>query len=552
MNSENITNGLKRFANQARDALKKPRNTILALSTVATILGSINLQAQNNDDLYATGAILATYYPSAFTIQNVKITAKSTIEPDKEYKFKTNIGGFCLYNNPGLPVQISTEINEQDNNNEITVLPNIGPKFNVTIPNEEQGVINLYDLSGKQVLTKNINSNNEQIDVSHLRNAMYVYAIQTKSGEQLTGKYKKQDFIPEGFTATKPSHKNSKSPTAEYTLVWEHPDFYKDSMVVTLHEGPNNPIIMELTPIDNSPVQHQDLVGTAKSSALEGYFPLKNMTAILYFPNTNQTIETTTNEEGTFIFKDIPTYTNCEISIGGDDSRVAFNNIRYNVPKIWDDNDTIAHIFNTVHERKSLLFTVDELKKHTENGSINQEKTYFYDNSVSLDDKQVYENWFNRLEEISNDYTYKEVFNLEEANIQITDGNYNIEKEFSEINNPLEKLRPVTNSIITLNTEGHLGDFAKLIYQANGKELTNDDGVLGPNPPATGPTEKDRAIATVDMNYWVNAVYTDQETFIDLNKADEFLESKSPKYEGMIFKDNQWQEKEVVIPYKNK
>ena len=558
MSLQKIMNGLGHYAKKVVNTLKKPKNTILALATLATMtpLTASSQYSPKADTVYATGIFLTENIANENGVDDVILTlTPETMEmavPDTTYTFITDGNSMAVFENPGLPVYIDSTVDINDlAKNKPQVLPTVGSELNAFFSEQERGVIELYNMSGQVVKRQEFSADHDYVALNDLSSGMYVYSIQTESGIVLGGKFVKQN-VPMKGPASRPQTndgfvehnlKDSKLHSATYWAKWEHPDFYTDSALITLNEGANDPIFFYLESNVIPIPQYQHLSGIAKASHEEGYTPLENMTAILYNQTTNETFQTTTDSDGNFSFSQVPSGSVCFVSVGGDDSRISFNDIEYSVPSIFNMHDTIADFFSTVHDPKNPLFTIQDLKNETGNGTRSQERTYFYDNSVTPSEKLVYESWFEQLQAMSNDYTYTQVFSLDDANIQIVDGTYNTITDTETITTPIGTLHPVFFSSVSLNTGGDFGDFSHEMYQANGKAQTAGSGVLGPNPPATGPTASDLAKATLEMNYWVYAVYTNQETFVDLNLADEFLETKSPKYQQMMFKENQWQKK---------
>ncbi len=95
-----------------------------------------------------------------------------------------NIASGLIENNEdmvfeGLDITFTTDDGDAINNildNEINLYPNPAQKY-ITVTGAKNAVVNIYGITGKLVLNKNIDSDNKLIDISNLPCGVYVAKI---------------------------------------------------------------------------------------------------------------------------------------------------------------------------------------------------------------------------------------------------------------------------------------------------------------------------------------------------------------------------------------
>jgi uncharacterized protein len=541
---------LGHYVKNAAKAITKPINTAIALVAISTAHSFNTLQAQirtDGDTLYGTGIFQTLNEETTNFIGNVLLSLRpesmAMITPDTTYQFITaNYGGVEFE----LPVYIDSTTNITNINiakDKTHILPNFGSELNAFFPKTEKGTIEMYSINGQLVKKEDFNTDHEYLQFNDLASGLYVYSIRTESGILHSGKFLKQNTPPKGPSARpnieSSNFKNTQiTHTATYWAKWEHPDFYTDSTLITLEEGNNGPINFFMTSNIIPIPQHQDLIGIAKDGN-NNYAPLSNITAILYNQTTNQTIEKTTNSNGQYIFEDVPTGSVCFISVGGNDNKWSFSDIPYTVPQhITTMNDTLMDKCSAVlYDKDPAIQALNILVQQTRNGTQDQIRKYWFNSTVSSSDQAIYNSYFSQLDAMGNNYTHIQTANESEAQIKIQTGAFNTGTSTTTVETPFGNLYPTYIATVSMHT-GQFGSFAHEIYQADGKSQCSGNGVLSSAPPPTGPNAEDLAIAELDMNYWVYDVYTNQETYFDLNKTSIDLQSKSPQYFSKPFTES--------------
>ncbi|MEZ5199414.1 MAG: T9SS type A sorting domain-containing protein, partial [Bacteroidales bacterium] len=535
---------LGHYAKKAAKAVTMPVNLLIAGVTLSTLLSFQEAQAQydpQGDTIYGTGILSTQSLDSGLPIENVLLTLRpesmAMVTPDTTYTFITDNEGWAIFDNPGLPVYIDSTTGIRDLlNQETKVLPNFGSELNAFFPSIQKGTIEVYNMSGQLVQKQDFNTDHEYLQFNNMAAGMYVYNIRTEDGIELGGKFVKQN-VPLKGPASRPASnvsstfKNTQMYTATYWAKWEHPDYYTDSTLITLEDGNNGFINLFLTSNITPIPQHQDIVGWAKDGD-NNLAMLAGVTAILYNQTLNQTTTLTTGTDGKYSFEDVPTGSVCFISVGGVSGMYSFNDIEYTVPNtISSMNDTIMDLASAVlQDYHPDIQQFNSLIQQTGHGTLSQTRYYWFDASVPTADIPTYNSQFAQLDAMGNNYIHAQTTDESQAHIKIYDGAYNTSTNSNvQFETPFGTYAPATIAYMTIHP-GDLGSIGHELYQADGKNQCSDDGILGSNPPPTGPTAQDLAIAEFEMNYWVNFVYGSEETYFDLNKMDETLQSKSPQY----------------------
>jgi hypothetical protein len=79
---------------------------------------------------------------------------------------------------------------DAESSNEISIYPNpVNNILNVDI--SENAVINIYNMQGELVLTKDINGTSNVINMLNIEKGLYFYSIITETNEQQLGKFLK-------------------------------------------------------------------------------------------------------------------------------------------------------------------------------------------------------------------------------------------------------------------------------------------------------------------------------------------------------------------------
>lgn len=544
-------NKLGHYTKKATGVVKKPITTRFALAAIATIMATSELKAQYDpeiDTIYATGKFLSKDSETGGIVPDVLLSLRpesmAMVTPDTTYTFITNSSGLVKFENPGLPVYIDSTTGIHEFFQNITsAFPNPGSEINLILPSIEEGQIEYYNAFGQLVLREKFNSDHVYLNLDNVSSGIGVYFIKTDDGAVFTGKFMKQNVPAKGPAARPSTNKNStfketETYTATYWMKWEKEGYFTDSTLITLVDGENDPEFAYMTSTTIPIPQHQDIVGIAKDGD-NNYAPLEDRTAILYNQTTNETIEKTTGSDGKYIFENIPAGSVCFISVGGYPGELSFSDIQYNVPQTIETmSDTAMYEASaSLRDFDPAIEQFNVFIQQTRNGTQSQERKYYFD-QVSSADQATYNSYYSQLDAMGNNYTHIQTTNPDEAQIFISNGSYHTNTDVEEVQTPFGVLLPVYVSISTMNTAGGFGSFSHEVYQQDAKSQCSGTGVLSSNPPPTGPDAQDLAIAELDMNYWVYDVYTNQETWFDLNKATQTLSSRSPQYKSNSFTED--------------
>ena len=520
-------------------AITKPVNTFIALATIATIMSTSEVKAQNynpqGDTLWGTGFFVTQNIDDGENIGNVSLYLRpenmAMATPNITYELTTASNGLAPYR---LPVYIDSTTGIKDIvKNEVQVLPTFGSELNAFFPKIEKGTIEIYNMNGQLVQKQDFNTDHEYLQFNDVASGMYIYNIRTESGVNLGGKFLKQNVPLKGPSAkpinnTNSTFKETQIYSATYWAKWVHPDFHTDSTLITLEEGENNPIFLYMTSSIPPPIDNQDL---------EGYvWKLENTNLALPNAQVRATVNSTgaqynavSDNNGHFIINDLPLGEEITFDVGGIPGRYSFAGINYTTPSsIENPADSVNSNFGAVLPLKLASSSAQHIKNQTSNGT-HQETIWFYlGNSFNTTAKNTIRNYFTNLQSDENNvYIFAESdTELNNTGINIQYGTYNTQAYNDEVNTPFGGiLYPVMYANSTMGIGSYIG-FVHEIKRALGFDEVSWYSVM--QTPVQGYTQEDKDIAQfVERPYW-NSVYQENKTWIDLNKiVEEMPGSKS-------------------------
>jgi hypothetical protein len=342
--------------------------------------------------------------------------------------------------------------------------------------------------------------------------------------------------IPVHIDTTNSNKKTPLDYAAKYWVKWvpgQGPSsgYYTDSVLLLINEGYNGFTSLYATAVPGVP-QHQDIQGIAKDEA-NNNGPKSGVTAILYNQTTNETITKVTGSDGKFTFEDIPTGSTCFISVGGVSGYYSFNDIEYTVPSsIEQMSDTIMTDASAMmYTVRPEIFQFNVLIEQTNHGTLKTERLYWFAPEVPSQNIPIYNSQIAQYDAQTNDYTHTQTLDENEADIKIYSGPFNTSTDPTVVSTPFGDLYPVIKSFMYLGPNSY-GSTAHELGQGDGKDQCTGSGYLSSNPPATGPDAQDIAIGQLEKMHWVDNVYTNGETYYDLNDLSETLDSKSPAFKA--------------------
>ena len=521
------------YAKNAARVITKPINAAIALATLATIISTSELKAQNNgwETIYGTGIFSAYNVENNSPISDVSLYLRpesiAMITPDTTYQFTTDGNGWVEFS---LPVYVdSTTGIEHITKDKTYVLPNFGSELNAFFPKTEKGTIEMYSINGQLVKKEDFNTDHEYLQFNDLATGLYVYSIRTESGILHSGKFLKQNTSPKGPSARpnieSSNFKNTQiTHTATYWMKWEHPDFYTDSTLITLEEGDNGfigvPMTSNIIPIP----QHQDISGIV-TDMNNNYAPIQGAIIEVEVPGMG-TISTSPASDGSFIINNLPLNTNIVFNVGGIEGKYSFTDIPYTtIDEVVNPQDTINNNFNVVLPDKISTTSAHHIVQQTSHGTRQDTIKYYLGNTFNAIEKENLRNHFNQLQaEEDNVYIFAESSTqLNNTGINIQSGTYNTSTDNEAINTPLgDILYPVLCATSSMSASANYHyQFVHEIKRALGFHEVAWTSVM--QALVQNYTLEDKDIArNMERPYW-NAVYKDNKTWIDLNYLEEDL-----------------------------
>jgi hypothetical protein len=283
------------------NTVKKVVTPTLATATVLTALTFITpnqASAQiKGDTLWATGMLVAENSDNGNGVSADIIMRPETVQmytPDTVFNYITDGNGLGPFEVIAY-IDSTTGIRERDfsKNTKTWVWNN---RLHIELPeNIKKGEITLYDMAGKKTGRQTITSNKTSVSLAQLDNAVYVLQINTPGGKA------SRKFTKTGVEAGTGRQKSEPLYTATYWVRWEKNGFRTDSMLVSLQDGENDPIFIQMTPDGGGEIpQYQWITGYTKD---ENASPLSGTLVEIYNRSNNQLLgSTTTNSAGKFEF----------------------------------------------------------------------------------------------------------------------------------------------------------------------------------------------------------------------------------------------------------
>lgn len=534
--------------------LFKPVNTLIAVSAIGAMMSIGDVQAQDNNFKNTNMEITETAYGNLFiknendqgiegaTLTWTPVDVPGDSIPDP-YTFITNSSGISTYEN--ILVFHDTGVGVQNNYNiEVTQTrpnPSTDFTFNYLSNTKPENPLIISDFSGRKVLESDLDNyaNNVAVyyaDLSDLANGPYIATAIIGNKAHVNKILKVNNKIVGNLgSSAKPIQNNFKSAQeneAVYDILIQAQGYFDLTEQRTVTEGDQGGDFYTMISTTIPTPQHQDIQGIAKNEVTNNG-PMAGVTAILFNQTLNEIITKTTGSDGTYTFEDVPVGSTCFISVGGVDGYYSWNNIEYTVPNSIDlMSDTIMTDASAVmYEFRPDIFQFHILKEQTNAGALTTERKFWFSPSVSSQDINVYLGQFSQYDAQTNDYTHTRTFDEDEADIKIYSGAFNTTTDEALVSTPFGDLYPTNKSFMYLGPNSY-GSTAHELGQADGKSQCTGNGYLSSNPPETGPDAQDIAIGELEKMHWVDNVYTNHETYFDLNKLSETLGNKSPDFKS--------------------
>lgn len=323
---------------------------------------------------------------------------------------------------------------------------------------------------------------------------------------------------------------NALEDIATYSVSFSKEGYYDGKTSLEFSVGDNGFKFVDLTPLPGIP-QTQDIKGFVTNGD-DNYSPIANASLILKRLRDGTIFTTTSADDGSFIFEDIPienengyNETDFEFSAGGIDGMFSYENLPYVTPDKIDDsnvNDTINDGFGVVLKYKNGL-TAKHIKDQSRHGTTQDDIMYYLGESFTASQKEIIRGYFDQFKTDENTiYNFVESSSeLDKTGINIEYGTYNTSTNGVWYETPFGKLSPVTFATTTMGVGDYI-TFVHEIKRALGLHEVGWNSVMNTN--AIVYTQEDKDIATFNRTYW-NSVYFDKKTNINLNYIVEDLSS---------------------------
>jgi hypothetical protein len=640
---------LSHYARKTAKNVLKPVNILYSSVLLGLALSSSPLKSQSAPDtLWANGIFNTKNIENTEIIPQVSLFLRphqmSMTIPNVIYQYITDNNGEVTYN---LPVFIDTTIGINNVvNNGFSAFPNFGNELNIFFSKQEKGIVEIYTMTGQLINSQEFNADRTYMNFEKLPLGMYVYSIKTESGHVHNSKFLKQNttitgpsqkpnqngnglknieiyeaeywakwekegyhtdstlitlnqgnnppiilnmepIAPDtlwanGFILTKNIEttgsvlnvslylrphqmsiitpdttyqyttdgngmtiydlpvfigpitkknkkennlKNLETIQAEYWAKWEKEGFYTDSTLITLNEGNNPPIFLNMTPLPGLP-KNQDIAGIIYNGD-NNYAPVSGATVILEHLNTGEVFTQITGSDGSFFFQDMPvrmgwtgTDQNYLFSAGGIEGMYSFADVPYTTPmyleNTWTANDTINDNFNVVLKNKLETSSAIHIRQQTMHSTRQTDVLYYFKPEVPSSSRELFNNYFNQLmQDENNVFNFIETFSPIHGITGITIGNGtpNTQSYSEEIVTPLgHTLYPVKWANNTMSPGNYIV-FVHEIKRAIGLTEVAWPSVM--KTPALVYTQEDKDIGMFERAYW-NSVYQDEKTWISL------------------------------------
>jgi hypothetical protein len=242
-----------------RDIVQRTaKKTILPLAILASSLG----MAQEADTAFGEGSLVFRNIDTFNPIENLE-TNYSALEmedtvPSTVFTGTSDADGKVPYE---VPVCIDSTVGIKDlYKDKVKVFPTPGSDMNIELPQELSGnyTLQVSDMSGRQVLTRQFTGNQEYVSLEHLAEGMYVYNLQTNGKTVAAGKTVKTNTPATGPASYQGPKSNNQAKDlsdceAVYQINYDAPDGYVDgSTEVTITDGSNPDIDIFVTPWDTA------------------------------------------------------------------------------------------------------------------------------------------------------------------------------------------------------------------------------------------------------------------------------------------------------------
>jgi hypothetical protein len=548
-------------AKKGLKAVTRPANLVIAGVALKTLLSSFDAKAQQynpqGDTLWGTGIFQTINEENNNFIGNVLLSLRpesmAMHTPDTTYKYTTNNSGGVEFN---LPVYIdsTTGINDLIES-KVHVVPTIGSELNAFFPTVQKGSIEMYNLNGQLVEQQDFNTDHKYLTLNTLTPGMYIYAIQTEKGINLSGKFIKQNTPLQG-PSSRPQEVSSSSVnkknlyTATYWAKWEHPDFFTDSVLITLEEGWNGPKNFFMTSSIPPPIDNQDISGIVVDPN-NNYAALANASIEVYIPSTNQLFTTVSESDGSFRIDGLPLGKEAYFSAGDLAGKGSIVDFPFNtIEEVINPSDSVNANFGTVLPDNVPTSSWEHIRQQNDHGTNQEIIKYYFDNNnpnpFTPSQMDEMRGFFSQLQsDENNSYIFIESSTpLNDEGITIEKGNYNTNTTAQGFVTPLGN---ILNPVKYAESEMGVGSYITFVHEIK-RALGYNEVAWYSVMKATAPdfTLEDKDIAReVSAMYW-NAVYQDEKTYMPI----QFMQENMSKSVGAKAKAS-GEIKQEINQYKN-
>ena len=537
MNLLDTINTIGHYAKNTWDAVKRPLAYVSAAAIILTTFNANELRAEG-DDAYANGIIVVENAETGNSVEDATIYLRpenmAMYVPDTVYTFVTNGNGLVEFDSVLVYTDSTTDIQNYIQDNTM-VVPNFGSDINVFLPENAKGVLQYITINGQIAKQKEFSGDHVHMNLSDVAAGIGLYRVILEDGNAITGKYVKMNVPSKGASSRPSAKSNFKNVKltydAEYWMIWEKEGFITDSTLITLHDGENDPIFVNMQAIDSTiTIDNQDLSGII-TDMNDNYSPIEGASVEVYIPSLDSTITTTSASDGSFLIEGVPLDTEITFSAGNISGKGSVKDFPYTTPsEITDPADSVWSFFDVVlpddpSPSTTWWHTIDQNIHGTGQDTI----WYYQENNVPEVMKQNNRNYFATLQSTENNvFIYAESFTpLNNIGITIEYGTYNTNPYEDGIITPLgNTLSPV----LYANTSMGTGDYVNFVHEI--KRGLGFDGVgwysvMRVDSPEY--TQEDIDIAVdVSRHYW-NAVYKDEKTYIPMEYLVADMYGKRPQ-----------------------
>lgn len=331
--------------------------------------------------------------------------------------------------------------------------------------------------------------------------------------------------------------------TADYWIKWipeqgEFTGFLTDSTIITINSN-TEAIYIPIDPVPPLP-QSQDLTGRVYLQDDDNNINIAvGATVYVTNSNNNETISTTTDENGDWIIYDFPInpwndpdlYT-AEVNFEYDDEHYAIEDVFYTTPQYdentWSANDTIHSNLNALLPTKREGTSAARIGQHANRGTILDDILIYFNGVNEADIQSTLTNLTSFINETNNLYT------IIESDTPVGDNGITFESNNENATTPITNVYETPWNHLLAYTSGATTSLSSPenflvvgheFLQGLGHEQVGwTESIL--YTPVQNYSEEDRIIQDIGRHYY-NAAYHDQLHAIQITKLVEELNGKT-------------------------